>query len=105
VMIHGCQRLKADLNRDFRFGLLSRASYASPAFDDNELIVCKRRMGVYSEHWWLKIKNPHYAQTGDATRCLRRLGNIARTTNLSSGLNKYLLSIIRCYWGAIQFAE
>src|ERR1700732_360387 len=82
VMIHGCQRLKADLNRDFRFGLLSRASYASPAFDDNELIVCKRRMGVYSEHWWLKIKNPHYAQTGDATRCLRRLGNIARTTNL-----------------------
>src|SRR6266481_705242 len=31
VMIHRCQILKADLNRDFRFGPLSRASYASPA--------------------------------------------------------------------------
>jgi len=25
--------------------------------------VCKRRMGVYAEHGWLKIKNPHYTQT------------------------------------------
>jgi hypothetical protein len=36
VMIHRCQILKADLNRDFRFGPLSRASYASPALDNNE---------------------------------------------------------------------
>jgi bifunctional non-homologous end joining protein LigD len=28
-----------------------------------EGIVCKRRMGVYAEHGWLKIKNPHYTQT------------------------------------------
>ena len=28
-----------------------------------EGIVCKRRMGVYSEHGWLKVKNPHYTQT------------------------------------------
>jgi bifunctional non-homologous end joining protein LigD len=28
-----------------------------------EGIVCKRRTGVYSEHGWLKIKNPHYTQT------------------------------------------
>jgi bifunctional non-homologous end joining protein LigD len=27
-----------------------------------EGIVCKRRMGVYSEHGWLKIKNPKYTQ-------------------------------------------
>jgi hypothetical protein len=27
--------LKADLNRDFRFGPLSGASYASPALDNN----------------------------------------------------------------------
>jgi ATP-dependent DNA ligase len=28
-----------------------------------EGIVCKRRMGVYSEHGWLKIKNQNYTQT------------------------------------------
>ena len=28
-----------------------------------EGIVCKRRVGVYSEHGWLKIKNPHYSQS------------------------------------------
>jgi bifunctional non-homologous end joining protein LigD len=27
-----------------------------------EGIVCKRRMGVYSEHGWLKVKNPRYTQ-------------------------------------------
>jgi len=26
-------------------------------------MVCKRRMGVYSEHGWLKIKNPNYSQS------------------------------------------
>jgi hypothetical protein len=36
VMIHRSQILNADLNRDFRFGPLSRASYASPALDNNE---------------------------------------------------------------------
>jgi hypothetical protein len=36
VMIHRCQILKADLNLDFRFGPLSRASYASPTLDNNE---------------------------------------------------------------------
>jgi hypothetical protein len=35
-MIHRCQILKADVNRDFRFKPLSRASYASPALDNNE---------------------------------------------------------------------
>jgi ATP-dependent DNA ligase len=28
-----------------------------------EGIVCKRRMSVYSEHGWLKIKNPNYSQS------------------------------------------
>ena len=28
-----------------------------------EGIVCKRRMGVYSEHGWLKLKNPDYSQS------------------------------------------
>jgi bifunctional non-homologous end joining protein LigD len=28
-----------------------------------EGIVCKRRMGVYAEHGWLKIKNPNYSQS------------------------------------------
>ena len=28
-----------------------------------EGIVCKRRMGVYAEHGWIKIKNPNYTQT------------------------------------------
>ena len=28
-----------------------------------EGIVAKRKTGVYSEHGWLKIKNPHYTQT------------------------------------------
>ena len=28
-----------------------------------EGIVCKRRMDVYAEHGWLKIKNPNYSQT------------------------------------------
>jgi ATP-dependent DNA ligase len=28
-----------------------------------EGIVCKRKAGVYSEHGWLKVKNPHYTQT------------------------------------------
>ena len=28
-----------------------------------EGIVCKRRTGVYSEHGWLKIKNPNYLQS------------------------------------------
>jgi len=28
-----------------------------------EGIVAKRRIGVYAEHGWLKIKNPHYTQT------------------------------------------
>jgi len=28
-----------------------------------EGVIAKRRMGVYSEHGWLKIKNPHYTQT------------------------------------------
>src|ERR1700751_5006594 len=37
VMIHRCQTLKADLNRDFRFGRLSRASYASPALDQQRI--------------------------------------------------------------------
>jgi bifunctional non-homologous end joining protein LigD len=27
-----------------------------------EGIVAKRRIGVYAEHGWLKIKNPHYTQ-------------------------------------------
>src|SRR6266849_3532545 len=36
VMIHRWQILKGDLNRDFRFGPLPRASYASPALDNNE---------------------------------------------------------------------
>jgi hypothetical protein len=35
VKIHRCHILKADLNRDFRFGPLSGASYASPALDNN----------------------------------------------------------------------
>jgi hypothetical protein len=43
VMIHRCQILKADLNRDFRFGPLSRASYASPAPDNNEFAT----MGMF----------------------------------------------------------
>jgi hypothetical protein len=28
-----------------------------------EGIVCKRKSGVYSEHGWLKIKNPNYSRT------------------------------------------
>jgi hypothetical protein len=36
VKIHRWQILKADLNRDFGFGPLSGASYASPALDNNE---------------------------------------------------------------------
>jgi bifunctional non-homologous end joining protein LigD len=28
-----------------------------------EGIVCKRKTSVYSEHGWLKVKNPHYTQT------------------------------------------
>ena len=28
-----------------------------------EGIVAKRKAGVYSEHGWLKIKNPHYTQS------------------------------------------
>jgi hypothetical protein len=29
-----------DVNQDFRFGPLSRASYASPALDNNEFAIC-----------------------------------------------------------------
>jgi ATP-dependent DNA ligase len=28
-----------------------------------EGIVAKRRMSVYAEHGWLKIKNPNYSQS------------------------------------------
>jgi hypothetical protein len=28
-----------------------------------EGIVAKRKTGVYSEHGWLKIKNPNYSQS------------------------------------------
>jgi ATP-dependent DNA ligase len=34
-----------------------------------EGVVAKRRIGVYAEHGWLKIKNPTYAQVeGRQTR-------------------------------------
>src|SRR5216683_5433541 len=47
VMIHRCQILKADLNRLFRFGPLSRASYASPALDNNELPPRRASIGSH----------------------------------------------------------
>jgi ATP-dependent DNA ligase len=43
-----------------------------------EGMVAKRRMGVYAEHGWLKIKNTKYTQARGGTTCSRRSGSAGR---------------------------
>jgi bifunctional non-homologous end joining protein LigD len=52
-----------------------------------EGIVCKRRMGVYSEHGWLKVKNPRYTQ-GEGRREMFEAFREHRTNNKSVARGK-----------------
>lgn len=62
-----------------------RPSFQEVCERNLEGIVCKRRMSVYAEHGWLKIKNPKYTQMEGRHEMFTRFHQVRAQRSPSKG--------------------